>query len=362
MASASAMAHAAAAPARAPLARASRHKAVAPRSTGRAPSSRLLAVAALPLAAAARRLRGRPVAQLSAAPGERGATAGSADSESGEQQQLQLASAAWAAAAAAAAAAKGVHADAPAADLTLRAETDGASARVQRNALAACSRIFESALHDAPAEMREMVLLGKSKAELDLLVDWLHKKHTFTIVRRAASMRASGGFASQVCVWHATKGSHHLRRRLPLRTAQDNIEAVCTLAQDFHIPGMHREADAWLTANLKALSGGDASWPDGLAYRLDDNYRYEDEEEENGSTQYYKTVELANTFPFLTDVKDARLGLIFHCCFNERQHPDKGGHMNELEALFAELDDAYKQLAALNARGAEPRKDVVRCV
>jgi hypothetical protein len=51
--------------------------------------------------------------------------------------------------------------------------------------LAACSPVFETALRAAPADAREMVLVGKSKAELDLLVAWLYQEHTFSKVRRS---------------------------------------------------------------------------------------------------------------------------------------------------------------------------------
>jgi hypothetical protein len=74
----------------------------------------------------------------------------------------------------------------PFADLTLRAEADGATARVHRGVLATFSPVFEAALRAAPADAREMVLVGKSKAELDLLVAWLYHEHTFSKVRRSA--------------------------------------------------------------------------------------------------------------------------------------------------------------------------------
>ncbi len=74
----------------------------------------------------------------------------------------------------------------PFADLTLRAEADGATARVHRGVLATFSPVFEAALREAPEDAREMVLVGKSKAELDLLVDWLYQEHAFTMVRCSA--------------------------------------------------------------------------------------------------------------------------------------------------------------------------------
>jgi hypothetical protein len=75
----------------------------------------------------------------------------------------------------------------PFADLRLRAEADGASARVHRGLLAACSPVFETALREAPAGTEEIMLLGKSKAELDLLVAWLYHEHAFTKVRLAVA-------------------------------------------------------------------------------------------------------------------------------------------------------------------------------
>jgi hypothetical protein len=189
LASVSATAHAAAAaPARASLPRALRRKAVAPLplrgAGGRGLQPLRIAAAVLPLAPAARSLRNRQAAQLPAACAARGVAAGSVE-DSGAQLLQQQMSAAWEAAAAAAAAAAAKDAAAPAANLTLRAEVDGTSARVQRDALAACSHVFKTALLDAP-DAREMVLMGKSKAELDLLVAWLNQEHTFTMVRRAA--------------------------------------------------------------------------------------------------------------------------------------------------------------------------------
>ncbi len=72
----------------------------------------------------------------------------------------------------------------PLADLTLRAEADGACARVHRGVLAYHSRVIDKLLRDTPTT-DTMVLLGKGKAELDLLVAWLYRNEQFSTVRRA---------------------------------------------------------------------------------------------------------------------------------------------------------------------------------
>jgi hypothetical protein len=177
MATTAAAAHAAASPSRAspPLARLP--KAAARRGGGvcvRAQRSATVLTAPAP----ARSLCRRGAAQRPAASAGRSVAAGGADGGEGQQQES-------AAAAAAAVDEEKNKEELPFADLTLRAEADGATARVHRGVLAACSHVFETALREAPADAREMLLLGKSKAELDLLVAWLYQAHTFTMVRRA---------------------------------------------------------------------------------------------------------------------------------------------------------------------------------
>jgi hypothetical protein len=78
----------------------------------------------------------------------------------------------------------------PLADLTLRAEADGACARVHRGVLAYHSRVIDKLLRDTPTT-HTIVLLGKSKAELELLVAWLYRNEQFSTVRCAlcAAMR-----------------------------------------------------------------------------------------------------------------------------------------------------------------------------
>jgi hypothetical protein len=158
-----------------------------------------------------------------------------------------------------------------------------------------------------------------------------------------------------------------LRRGLPLCAAQENIEAVCALAQDFHILDMQREADEWLTANLKVLSGGNDSWPyrlgdllEGRGIDCDDEEEEDDDEDYIWTQQYSKTEHLASKFAFLITTKQACLDVILYSCYEG--HGSYFEEMREEEALEQALNDAWRQLAALNARGAEPRKDVVRCV
>jgi hypothetical protein len=98
-----------------------------------------------------------------------------------------MASAEGAAAAAAAAQRRREEADEtrPLADVTLRAEVDGASARVHRGVLATHSRVFKEALLST-AHADVLPLPGKNGAQLDALVAWLYREcePPFTKVRR----------------------------------------------------------------------------------------------------------------------------------------------------------------------------------
>ena len=65
-------------------------------------------------------------------------------------------------------------------DLTLRAGADGSTARVHRGMVAAFLRVLEDVL--GATEDDELPLLGKSKAQLDVLVAWLYRHERFSMV------------------------------------------------------------------------------------------------------------------------------------------------------------------------------------
>jgi hypothetical protein len=66
-------------------------------------------------------------------------------------------------------------------DLTLRAGVDGATARVPRGAVVAYARVLADALDATDCD--ELLLPGKSKTELDLLIAWLERREEFSVVR-----------------------------------------------------------------------------------------------------------------------------------------------------------------------------------
>ena len=69
----------------------------------------------------------------------------------------------------------------PYADITLRAEADGATARAHRGVLALHSRVFAAAFAAGTSE--ECVLLRKTGADLRLLLGWLYRGENFAKVR-----------------------------------------------------------------------------------------------------------------------------------------------------------------------------------
>jgi hypothetical protein len=96
----------------------------------------------------------------------------------------------------------------PFTDLTLRAEADGAEARVHRGLLATHSRVFAQALQTgAPADV--LPLPGKRAEELALLVAWLYReeKGAYNEARRAPHMRAATR-----CGANQSKTKHELQR------------------------------------------------------------------------------------------------------------------------------------------------------
>jgi hypothetical protein len=90
----------------------------------------------------------------------------------------------------------------PFTDVTLRAEADGATARVHRGVLAAHSPVLLEALVGTGTDV--IPLPGKSKAELDLLVAWIYrrKEGEFTQVR---SRRNACAHTSTTCGLHGKK-------------------------------------------------------------------------------------------------------------------------------------------------------------
>jgi hypothetical protein len=76
-------------------------------------------------------------------------------------------------------------------DVTLRAEVDGATARVHRGVLAAYSPVLREAVVGTTCEV--VPLPGKSKAELDLLVAWMYRRYKNKLTKVRCLARSSHG-------------------------------------------------------------------------------------------------------------------------------------------------------------------------
>jgi hypothetical protein len=76
-------------------------------------------------------------------------------------------------------------------DVTLRAEVDGATARVHRGVLAAYSPVLREAVVGTTSDV--IPLPGKSKAELDLLVAWMYRRYKSKLTKVRCLARSSHG-------------------------------------------------------------------------------------------------------------------------------------------------------------------------
>ncbi len=258
------------------------------------------------------------------------------------------------------------------ADITLRAEADGTTDHVHRGVLAAFSNAFKRALCATP-NAQEIVLLGKNKDELDVLVKWLYRAEQFTKVRAdmhhslwvgcAVVMCVSGdhAFLPHVCADSTCRLSARALSCTP--APQDNIEATCALAHDFEIPRLKEMADEWLTCEA-ARGRSILQQPpldfDQPVYRTHRRYMTADgadwqtakvkaeEERADAFRDFARMMKLSRSFPWLKR---------FSAVAEQRMNS-----LNEQDArmvLSAELRDALAMLA--KSREALPR-EVLRCV
>ncbi len=140
------------------------------------------------------------------------------------------------------------------ADITLRAEADGTTARVHRGVLAAFSNAFKRALRATP-DAQEIVLLGKNKDELDVLVKWLYRAEQFTKVRAGIHHSLWVGCAvscCHVCGDRASSCQHVLTARTCRLSARALL--LCTPAPH---AGQHRGDVCAGTRLRNAASEGD---------------------------------------------------------------------------------------------------------
>jgi hypothetical protein len=139
----------------------------------------------------------------------------------------------------------------PLADVTLRAEADGATARAHRGVLATHSRVLKEALLSTP-HAEALPLPGKRGAELDVLTAWMYREHKpFTKVRlcaRALAPRACGYAVASLTA------AHNLLCAAGSRALQENIASVCAMAREYDMPRLMHSVESWL---VRATSSGD---------------------------------------------------------------------------------------------------------
>lgn len=104
----------------------------------------------------------------------------------------------------------------PFADITLRAELDGATVRAHRGVLAMHSRVFAAALAEDSSK-DECVLLRKSGADLRLLLGWLYRGEQFAKVR---VLRGLSGSCVVRIVASSDEATMRLRRTTSRRCAR----------------------------------------------------------------------------------------------------------------------------------------------
>lgn len=133
----------------------------------------------------------------------------------------------------------------PLTDITLRAEADGATARVHRGVLACHSRVLKEALESTP-ETDVLPLPGKSGVELDTLTAWMYRECEvpFTTVRNHVRLAT--------WLWPSSAGPLSFRLWLPLirfrclSHLQGNVASMLAMAREYDMPRLSRDAESWL--------------------------------------------------------------------------------------------------------------------